>query len=70
MAFVNNVKSVAFLGEDGALYIPRGAMVAGIRGLTDYTGISGTYTCEETGECNVQGPQFHVVKDGAFVPVN
>ncbi len=69
-ALITKVREVAFVGADGALYIPRGALVAAVRGLTDYVGISGSYTCDATGECNVQGPQFHKVIDGAFVPAN
>lgn len=65
---ITKVKEVGVLGSDGALYIPRGALVAAVRGLTDYTGISGTYSCDATGECNVEGPQFMTVVDGAFVP--
>jgi branched-chain amino acid transport system substrate-binding protein len=69
-ALITKVKEVGFVGADGALYIPRGALVAAVRGLKDYVGISGTFTCDETGECNVTGPQFHKVVDGAFVTVN
>jgi len=68
--FTKTVKEVAVLGDDGALYIPRGAMVAAIRGLNNYQGISGVISCTEIGECNVEGPQFSVVKDGEFVTVN
>lgn len=69
-ALIEKVRDVAFLGSDGALYIPRGALVAAVRGLTDWVGISGTYTCAPVGDCNIQGPQFHIVVDGEFVPVN
>ena len=64
------VEEVAVLGADGNLYIPRGALVNGIRNMTNWTGISGTYTCAPVGDCNIEGPQFHVVQDGAFVAVN
>jgi len=67
---ISKVREVGFVGSDGALYIPRGALVAAVRGVTDYVGISGTYTCDATGECNTQGPQFHKVVDGEFVTVN
>jgi branched-chain amino acid transport system substrate-binding protein len=67
---ISKVREVGFVGSDGALYIPRGALVAAVRGLADYTGISGTYSCDATGECNTQGPQFHKVVDGVFVTVN
>lgn len=67
---ITKVREVGFVGSDGALYIPRSALVAAVRGLTDYVGISGTYTCDATGECNIQGPQFHKVENGEFVAVN
>jgi branched-chain amino acid transport system substrate-binding protein len=69
-ALITAVKAVSVLGEDGNLYVPRNAMVDAIRGLTDYTGISGTYTCDEIGECNAEGPQFWTVTDGEYVTVD
>ena len=66
-ALITKLEEVAVLGSDDALYVPRGAYAAAVRGLTDYTGISGTYTCDDVGECNVEGPQFWVVVDGEFV---
>ena len=68
-ALITKLEEVAVLGSDDALYVPRGAYAAAVRGMTDYTGISGTYTCSEIGECNVEGPQFWVVADGEFVSV-
>lgn len=65
---ISAVKSVAVLGTDGNLYIPRGALVTAVRTLTDYKGVGGTYTCDATGECNTLPPMFVVVKDGAWVP--
>ncbi len=62
------VESVAVKGADGALYIPRSALVAAVRGLKDFKGISGTFTCDATGECNASGPLFVLVKDGKWVP--
>ncbi len=62
------VKEVAVLGGDGSLYIPRGALVDAVRGIADYTGLSGTVTCDATGECSGSGPTFYIVADGAWVP--
>jgi branched-chain amino acid transport system substrate-binding protein len=62
------IKTVAVKGDDGNLYIPRGALVAAVRGLKDYKGLSGTVTCDSTGECSASGPTFYIVKDGAWVP--
>ena len=70
MALISKVKEVGVLGEDGALYIPRGALVTAVRNLKNYTGISGIYSCDEVGECNVEGPQFMKVINGAFVSVD
>jgi branched-chain amino acid transport system substrate-binding protein len=66
-ALTSVVKSVAFVA-DGKLYVPRSALVAAVRHLTNYVGLSGTFTCQSNGECNVDKPQFVVVKDGAWVP--
>jgi branched-chain amino acid transport system substrate-binding protein len=59
------VKQVAVVA-DGKLYVPRGALMTAVRTLKDYVGLSGTFTCQDNGECNVQLPQFVVVKDGAW----
>jgi len=67
---ITMVKAAAIVSDDGALYIPRGAVVDAVRGLTDYTGISGTYSCDEIGECNVEGPQFWTLTGGEYVTVN
>ena len=65
-ALVQAIKSVAILGEDGNLYVPREALVAAVNGMTNYEGLTGLLTCN-SGECNASGPSFQVVKDGAWV---
>jgi branched-chain amino acid transport system substrate-binding protein len=65
-ALVQAVKSVAILGGDGNLYIPREALVAAVNGIKDYQGLTGLLTCNG-GECNASGPSFQVVKDGAWI---
>ena len=62
------IKQVAFKGENGNLYIPRGALVDAVRGLKEFQGLSGVLSCDATGECNASGPIFYVVKDGKWVP--
>jgi len=69
-ALITKVKEVAVLGDDGTLYVPRGALVDAIRNLTDYVGIGNTITCDEIGECNALGLQIMEVVDGEFVPVD
>ena len=66
-ALISVIKETAILGDDGNLYIPRGALVENVRGLEGYEGLSGTITCDETGECNTAGPIFYVVQDGEWV---
>src|SRR5512140_2479607 len=55
---IKAIKSVAVLGGDGSLYIPRGALVAAVRGIKDYQGLSGVVTCGATGECASSSPNF------------
>jgi branched-chain amino acid transport system substrate-binding protein len=66
-ALVSVIKTVAFV-DGGKLYIPRGALVTAVRGLKSYVGLSGTFTCQSNGECNVDKPQFVEVQNGAWVP--
>lgn len=66
-ALIKAINSVAIVQGD-TLYIPRGALVAAVRGMKDYQGIAGVITCKENGECNASGPVFYIVKDGAWVP--
>jgi len=61
------VASVAFVGDDGSLYIPRAELVEAVRNTADYVGIGGTYTCSEIGECNSEGPAFETVVNGEWV---
>jgi len=63
------VKKVAVVGSDGNLYVPRTALMAAVRSTKDYVGLSGTFTCQTNGECNAGLPQFVVVKDGSWTPV-
>jgi branched-chain amino acid transport system substrate-binding protein len=65
-ALIQTIKSVAILGDDGNLYIPREALVAAVNGLKDYQGLTGVLTCV-AGECNASGPSFQVVKDGVWI---
>jgi branched-chain amino acid transport system substrate-binding protein len=64
---VKAIESVAVLGGDGNLYIPRGALVAAVRATKDYQGLSGTITCDSTGECSASGPVFQIDQGGKWV---
>jgi branched-chain amino acid transport system substrate-binding protein len=67
-ALIAMVEKVAVKGDDGALYVPRGALVNAVRTLKDFKGVAGTYTCSDVGECNSNGPLFVTIKNGAWVP--
>lgn len=64
---IKAIESVAVLGGDGNLYIPRAALVAAVRATSGYQGLSGTVTCDSTGECSASGPVFNIDKGGKWV---
>jgi branched-chain amino acid transport system substrate-binding protein len=64
---IQAIKSVAIVGSDGNLYIPRSALIAAVRGTKDYKGLSGMISCDAAGECGSSGPVFYIVKDGDWV---
>jgi len=66
-ALIHAVRQVAYVGDDGNLHVPRADLVAAVRGLSGFQGLSGTITCNDVGECNTAGPTFYVVQDGAWV---
>jgi branched-chain amino acid transport system substrate-binding protein len=63
---IKAIKSVAVV-SDGKLYIPRAALVAAVRATKDYLGLSGTITCDATGECSASGPVFNINQGGVWV---
>ena len=62
---IKAIESVAVL-SGGKLYIPRAALVAAVRGTNGYQGLSGTITCDATGECSASGPVFNIDKGGKW----
>jgi branched-chain amino acid transport system substrate-binding protein len=65
---IKAIESVAVL-SGGKLYIPRASLVAAVRATNNYQGLSGTISCDATGECSASGPVFNVDKSGKWVPV-
>jgi branched-chain amino acid transport system substrate-binding protein len=63
---IKAIESVAVV-SGGKLYVPRAALVAAVRGTNNYAGLSGTITCDPTGECSASGPVFNVDKGGKWV---
>lgn len=66
----DRIRSVAFVGEDGNLYIPRAELVNAVRTTSGFEGITGEITCNEVGECNASGPTFYVVVDGQWTIID
>jgi branched-chain amino acid transport system substrate-binding protein len=64
---IKDIESVAVV-SGGKLYIPRAALVAAVRATSNYQGLSGTITCDATGECSASGPIFQQDKGGKWVP--
>jgi branched-chain amino acid transport system substrate-binding protein len=64
---IKAIESVAVLGNDGNLYIPRSALVAAVRATSNYQGLSGTISCDSTGECSASGPVFNIDQGGVWV---
>jgi len=64
---IKGIESVAVLGGDGKLYIPRSTLVAAVRATKDYQGLSGTVTCNTSGECSASGPVFNIDQGGKWV---
>jgi len=69
-ALMTKVKEVAMLADNGSLFVPRGALVDAVRGLSGYEGIGNIITCDDVGECNALGIVIMEVVDGEFVARN
>lgn len=64
---LNAVLAVGELDEEGALHIDRAALQAEIRSTSDYAGVTGTISCDETGECLRSPSSVFQIQDGALV---
>lgn len=66
-ALIAQIRAVAVQGDDGNLYVPRGALVEAVRNIKGFQSITGDITCNEIGECNTAGPTFYIVEGGEWV---
>jgi branched-chain amino acid transport system substrate-binding protein len=64
---IKAIESVAVLGGDGKLYVPRAALIAAVRAISGYQGLSGVVSCNATGECSASGPVFNINQGGKWV---
>jgi branched-chain amino acid transport system substrate-binding protein len=69
MIIFNALKEVATVDDDGNLVIDREALIAAVRGTTDYEGLTGTLTCDENGDCGAGTIGINQVVDGEWAPV-
>lgn len=60
------IEEVAIEGDDGTLYIPRTALRDAFFATEGYEGITGTLTCDETGDCADPRISVSQVQEGAF----
>jgi branched-chain amino acid transport system substrate-binding protein len=58
---IKSVEKVAVL-SGGKLYIPRATLVATVRTTKDFQGLSGTITCNPTGDCSTSDPVLNLVR--------
>ncbi|HEY7331754.1 MAG TPA: branched-chain amino acid ABC transporter substrate-binding protein [Candidatus Limnocylindria bacterium] len=60
------IDAVALEGDDGTLYIPRTALRDAFFGTSNYEGITGTLTCDETGDCADPKISVSLIGDGSY----
>ena len=69
---LNAIEKVSVEGEDGTLYVPKGALRDELFATTDYPGVTGTLTCTPTGDCGAQRIAVYQLGqaevDGAWPP--
>jgi branched-chain amino acid transport system substrate-binding protein len=51
---MNAIEKVSVEGEDGTLYVPKGALRDELFATKDYPGVTGSLTCTEFGDCGAQ----------------
>ena len=62
--------AVAAVDDNGNLVIDREELIAAIRSVDAFAGLTGTIKCDSIGECGAGGVQIYQVTDGAFVLVS
>ncbi|MCY4082415.1 MAG: branched-chain amino acid ABC transporter substrate-binding protein [Caldilineaceae bacterium] len=64
------IAAVASVDDSGNLIIDREALIAAIRSVDAFDGLTGTIECDSIGECGAGGVRIFQVTDGAFVQVS
>jgi branched-chain amino acid transport system substrate-binding protein len=69
---LNAIEQVAVEGEDGTLYVPKGALRDAVYATEGYEGLTGTLACSPTGHCSAGGLGAYVITqevvDGTWPP--
>lgn len=68
MLLMMAIENVAQVDADGNLVINREDLVAAVRQIEGYEGLTGTLSCSENGECGTGSIGVNVVEDGQWVP--
>ena len=64
------IASIASIDDSGNLIIDHEALIAAIRSVDAFAGLTGTIKCDSIGECGAGGVQIFQVTGGAFVQVS
>jgi branched-chain amino acid transport system substrate-binding protein len=57
------IEKVAVAGDDGTLYVPKGALRQAIYDTEGYEGLTGTITCGDTGDCGAGAIGAYVITE-------
>jgi branched-chain amino acid transport system substrate-binding protein len=69
---LNAIEKVAVPGDDGTLYVPKGALRDALYATEGYEGLTGSITCGDTGDCGAGAIGAYVITEdvvnGAWPP--
>jgi branched-chain amino acid transport system substrate-binding protein len=60
---LNAIEQVAVQGDDGTLYVPKGALRDALYATEGYEGLTGTVTCGDTGDCGAGAIGAYVITE-------
>ncbi|NDJ74734.1 MAG: branched-chain amino acid ABC transporter substrate-binding protein [Chloroflexi bacterium] len=66
---MNAIEAVAEVDDDGNLVIDREALIEAVRTTTEYSGLTGSLTCDEFGNCGTSIFGVYYVQDGEWVEI-
>jgi branched-chain amino acid transport system substrate-binding protein len=60
---LNAIEQVAVQGDDGTLYVPKGALRDAVYATDGYEGLTGTISCGDTGDCGAGAIGAYVITE-------